>query len=214
MLPSQSSGDLSPRPVRILSVPAARPVLVAFLGPYRGLLTHWSAKRSLACPGANLCPPATHRQKVVWKGYAPVDEWSFQLELWLPGVLEITESLEHALAGRKLRGQVWMLSRLQSSERGPVCATYSETLDEAELRPAFSIQPILERFYHSADLLLDVPNPIPPRVLLEPHESRAPRLAGDLSARPSEAQPIDPQTMARFREQLRGIGGNGKGGGK
>jgi len=129
-------------------------------------------------------------------------------------VLEISETLEHALVGKKLRGQVWMLSRSQARTSGPLVGTYSETLPEAELRAAFSVVTILERFYHQSPLLLDIPNPIPPRVLLEPHEARAPRLAAELASPIGEAKPIDPEAMARFREQLGQFTKNGKGGGK
>jgi len=151
---------------------------------------------------------------LIWKGYAAVDQWDLHSELWLAGVLEITEALEHALVGKRLRGQVWMLHRQIGREKGPVVGTYSETLPDAQVRKAFSIVPVLERVYHCTTLALGVPNPIPAQVNLSAHEAPAPQLAGDLVGQAQEAKPIDPETMARFRQQMRGMGGNGKGGGK
>ena len=210
----QRSAGIPARPVRVLSVPKGRMVIACFLGPYRGLLTHWTSKRTLPCSGPEKCPPAAHRSRVIWKGYAPVLEWEFVTERWIPAVLEVTESLEHALFGRKLRGQVWALSRVVERDKGPVVATYSESLTEAELCSTFDVRPVLERFYHTGELLLDVPNPIPRQVVLDPHEARAPALVAELLEPIGQDKPIDPQMMARFREQMRTFTGNGKGGGK
>lgn len=191
------------RPVRVLSVPAIVPVNVIFLGPILGLNTHHYQKRTYPCLGDTRCQAAQHRTRIIWKGYAPVDFWSVLEEFWLPAVLEITEGLEHQLGGRKLAGEVWALSREGSENNSPVLGVYTETLREDECRPAFSILPTLERFYHQLGLEVGVPNPVPRQTRLEPREGRAPKMVRDLVAEQAASPVDDPDVMKRLMDRMR-----------
>jgi len=190
------------RPVRILSVPNGFPLSIRFLGPYLGLTTHWHSGRTHPCLGSERCIPTIHRSRTVWKAYAPVESWEIVTELWIPAVLEITESLESHLTGRRLRGETWILSRSASKKVGSVIGVYTETVPEKDLRPAFSIVSILERFYHQKDLQLGTPNPIPPQVFLNAQEGPGPAGLCDLIPPSPEALKPSPETLATFKQQL------------
>jgi hypothetical protein len=217
----------SARQVRILSVPEQVPVTVCFLGGYRGVSAHWIKKISAKggkpkwvshpCLGEMRCPPFIHREKTCWKGYAPVEHWEHQTKLWIPFVLEITESLEHVLRGRQLRGESWMLSRRLVEGKGPVVGIFSNRLPEEELSPEFDILPILERAWHEKDFLIDVPNPVKPMVMIQPRRGEEPTLVGEMLAQLPAEQPVDPAVREKMKEQLREAmksmrgGKNGKG---
>jgi hypothetical protein len=156
-------------PVRILPVPPRSPIVVLFLSAVRGLITHWSAKQSFACPGDDRCAPAIHRCRSLWKGYAAVECWQFDVSAWIPAVLEVTENLEEQLRGMRLRGQVWSLERSGTKKKGdPVNGLFLETRKAELVSPAFDIVPALQRLYHTSELKLDVPNPTPSQLLLPP----------------------------------------------
>jgi len=195
------------RPVRILSVPLDVPLTVLFLGEYVGLLTHWVRGRSLPCPGVEHCPPAVHRTRRIWKGYAPVEAW-FPLEhVWIPAVLEITEALEEVLHGTCLRGSVYMLSREREGRNThPVIGLFCEKREGDQLRQAFNVAPVLQRFYHAEELHLGVPNPIPPRLMFEPSQGRIPSLPAVLAREEELQRPAKPGEIRKLLEQARQAG--------
>jgi hypothetical protein len=174
---------------------------VRFSGNYLGLLTHYHNKRSVPCMGEKDCLPVVHRTRTIWKGYAPGDGWDCHQRLWIPVVLEITELMEHMLVGRDLRGEVWMFFR--SKLRGPVQGAFSEKQQEKQCRKCFSIAPIVERFYHQSNLLLGVPNPIPPKTFLEPLEGDAPRLVRELETPLPEPAKADAKEFITMAERAR-----------
>lgn len=200
---ANGSGGISPRPVRVLSVPDSHPISVRFLGPILGLVTHWHTGKSVPCLGETRCPPSIHRARTFWKGYSAIESWDMACELWIPAVLEVTEALDHILHGRALRGEIWLLSRVQRGKKGQVVGVYSETLDDAKLRAPFSLLPVLERFYHVSALEIGIPNPVPRQVFLEPAEGTAPKLLSELSELAPEDQETTREAREGIREQLR-----------
>lgn len=203
----------NPQAVRILSVKFNHPLTVRFLAGYVGMLTHYRA-RTIPCLDEERCPPALHKTRTTWKGYAPVDEWDRTTEMWVPGVLEITESLEHFLVGRKLRGEVWGLTRKGPQKKDPVLGLFSETMDPGFLPESFDVVAVLKRFYHEEHLVLGIPNPIPRPVLLRPRQGPAPKLLGEMTSTRPEDLPVDPRVKEAFREQLKAFRKAGAEGGQ
>ena len=168
-----------PHDVRLIAPKLDQLIYCRFLGPYRGLITHWARKRTTVCPGASLCPPADHKLRAIWRGYAPAEFWLPSASCWRAGVLELTESAEEKLRGRTLRGEVWAFLRTGTSqEKSKVEADYCERLDQNQLRSPFDVDPILRRFYRILDLPRDTPNPLPTKVRLADVGGPGPARAG------------------------------------
>lgn len=193
------SAPIGPEPVRVLSVPSGIPVCVRFLGPIRGLDTHWKAGGTVPCKGADECPIALHRLGVIWRGYSPVEAWEASKRVWRPYVLEVTEALEERLRGRELRGETWSLHRVEEKGKSAaVAGVYCETIESAELREAFDVEPILRRLFHCGPLRLDTRNPLPPKLLLEALPGKAPNLPEDL--RPEVSAETEKEERAKAAE--------------
>ena len=187
--------------VRIKAVPLAPPIHVKFLGALRGILTHWAKGHSVPCDGDAKCPPALHRSGVFFKAYAPAEWWISHEQVWRPAVLEATSNLEEILRGRKLRGETWLLSREKEADKSSaVCAAYCETIAESLLSPTFDILPVLQRVFNRLDLVLDVANPTPRRVILPDAAGAPPIIPADLQPPPPLAE--DPAERGRMKELL------------
>jgi hypothetical protein len=215
MLPSDVPSERALQVVRILAVPRAEGLCVLFCGPYQGLLTHYLQGRSWGCPGPEKCPTNVHRARTLWKGYAPVRAWNATQDHWFPGVLEITEALEETLRGRRLAGEVWMLHRENDRKKsGPIAGVLLETRPPSPLSAPFDIRPPLCRMYHSLDLELGVPNPLPAKVTAPIALGERPPLPAAPQA--AEVSPPTPQQLQKLR-RLAGMpgaaktGSNGKG---
>jgi hypothetical protein len=192
---------LSVKPVQVKSVPACPPITVKFLGPLRGLLTHWQKGHSVPCDGAEQCPTSLHRSGTFFKAYAPCEEWIPHLGRWRPIVLEATANLEEYLRGRTLRGEVWMLSREKEADRqSPVAAAYLESLPDGKTSLAFDIKPVLLRLYNRTDLVLDVANPTPSRIILPEVVAPPPSIPADLQPPPPIEE--DPDQREKLRKIL------------
>lgn len=190
-----------PRPVEVFSVEGGVPQFFRFLNDLVGLNTHWTGKRTEPCEGEGTCPSGRHKHRIIYKAYAPAERWVPAEKHWLPGVIEATEHLEEILRGRRLRGEVWLLSRGgNGGKREPVEGLYCETFAEEKLRPAFDIKPVLLRFYHVRDLLLGVSNPLPAKLLLDPSESNAPTLP--FTVEPQLPPQPDQKVIDRWREMV------------
>ena len=200
-VPTQGPSTSPANPVKVRSVPLAPPITVKFLGPLRGMLTHWQRGHSVPCDGPEKCPSSIHRSGTFFKAYAPVEEWISHLGRWRPFVLEATAHLEEYLRGRLLRGEVWLLSRDEGEKATrAVLAAYLETIPEVEVSPAFDILPVLQRLFNRLDLLLDVPNPTPRPVVLGDVAAPPPHIPTDLLPPPPVAE--DPAERAKVRELL------------
>jgi hypothetical protein len=142
-----------------------------------------------------------HRAGTFFKAYAAVEEWIPHIAKWRPCVLEATASLEEYLRDRILRGEVWMLMREdKTASTSPVHAAYLETIPVHQVSPPFEILPVLQRLFNRLDLLLDVPNPTPRRVVLADVVAAPPTLPADLLPPPPPAE--DPAERQKLREAI------------
>lgn len=166
-----------PRPVSILSVIRSKLLVVRFLGDYTGILEHWDRRPpSVPCRGDD-CPGKYHSMRTVWKGFAPVETWDEKERLWIAGVLEITESLEHLLSRERLRGLVWSLFFEETERHHKKVQGFTVPCVETQpIRDAFDVRPIVCHAYHDQGIRFDVPNPLPPRVCMEAVAGDAPSL--------------------------------------
>ena len=157
-----------PSPIRIESPRIHETLVVAFLGAYGGLQTHYWQRQTVACLGDDECPPAYHRSRLIWKGYAPVQVFVKSSGLWMLAALEITEGAEHLLRGRDLVGEVWMFSRVGNKKNGAVTGVFCERMPVLQLQPTFDLLTVLRRFYRAPRLELDAANTLVPRLYATP----------------------------------------------
>lgn len=172
---------------------------------YGGLFTHYVSKRSQYCPG-DRCSCQHRKQQRIWKGYGSVEIWVLDLKIWQPAVLEVTENLEHCLAGRWLRGQVWEISRrMPDSEQDsyPVVGSLQQQLDPDRIPRDFDWMPIMQRKFHVLEPLeRHHKNPLP-KPSFAVYTQDAPPAA--LAAK-EERGPASPEEIASIREKLRNYG--------
>lgn len=159
---------LGPLAIRIESPKPRQALIVAFLGGYGGIETHFARGFSTACLGDDNCNPAYHRTRKIWKGYAPVQMFERRTSLWHQAALEISEGVEHLLRGRQLRGEVWIFSRQGNKKNGAVTGVYSQRFADSEIPAPFDLLGVLRRFYHTNLLELDSENMLPPRTYQTP----------------------------------------------
>jgi len=182
-----------------------------FLGPYEGCMVHYKGG-NVYCPGEDDCPASMHREQLLWKGYTAVDLWDKSLNHYLPMVLEVSESLEHQLRGRNLRGEVWVLQRKGHRNKKQITGDYTERRDSKSIRPAFDVLPIVRTLYHCSTLCLGLDNPVPSPTMLEAYLGAPPSIAFP-DAGEEENKKIDPATREKLREEMRtafGATRNGK----
>lgn len=197
-----------PVPVRVESTPAEGILDVRFLGPISGILTHWTLKgtvkgsgRSLACPGVENCPTATHRGATRWKGYAAAEYWrDGQYQDWPACAFEVTQHAYDLLEGSDLRGTIWRFRRQvgQGGER-EVTAEMIGEVNPDYLRDAFSVQAAVEKCYGTIHIAFDVP-PQMKRTLVMPASAGSPP-----PNRPTKGQPAPSSSglsEQRYKQQL------------
>lgn len=192
----------SMRTVRIERVKANTHRLVIFLAGYDGMLQHFKSRKegSFACPGVETCNPAVHRYRTLWKGYAPALVWVPADGVYIFGVVEITESLEHTLRGRALRGELWSLTRPQpTADPAPVLGSFVEAVS-VELPPPFDIKPIVQNVYGAKSILWGIANPVSPPLEM-PAVELPPPLADQVHAIESEA----PALAERLKQDQRKV---------
>lgn len=157
------------RALRVLSIAPATTYHVMFLADeYGGCFTHYK-KKSHYCKGTD-CPAWLHNcGDTTWKGYAPVVVWNSARNVWMPWVLEMTESLELDLRGILRRGQIWEIWRDPLGKKStPVEGKLlEEDRDASRIPKAFDIVPVLRGLYHLTQIDLTSRNPMPPRTLVE-----------------------------------------------
>jgi hypothetical protein len=148
-------------------------------GPDRrllGYMTHWRHGATRVCVGVPDCEPALHRIDPIWYGYLAVERWEEQLHLWLPCVLQVTESLELDFRGRLERGQHWTLAMSAVKKKGnPTRGQLDGRCDGDELPHPFDILPVLRALFHCPQLQPpSLPNPAPGRIALTPSTGAPP----------------------------------------
>jgi len=179
--------------VRVLVVPRAAKLVVAFAGSPVGLLAHWFKGRSRPCPGETECVTSVHRGATTWYGYAPVYYASADARAWVPAVLEVTESLEETLRHRNLLGEVWTLFREPGRKRTLRVAGELNANQGCAPRPlrSFDVRPTVQRLYHTSQIQFGAKNPTPDTLHL-------PVLRADDAAAPADEPGLpDQQKSAR-----------------
>jgi hypothetical protein len=152
---------------------------------YGGLFVHYKG-RSIYCPGPDECQ--NHKLDRCWKGYCACESWDRVDSLWIPWVLEITESLELDFRGKFDAGQVWLLSREADRVRkkpSPVVGRLLEERDPATFPAPFDIRPVLMHFYHTNSVQLNQKNPLPERTILLPSKGLPPVFPSQKSEQPT-----------------------------
>jgi hypothetical protein len=121
----------------------------------------------------------------------------------VPAVLEMTSSGEEFVRARDLRGETWHWSREgDGGKRAPVIGLFCERIEEALCRPTFDILPVLLRFFGVRAIRLGVPNPTPPRVVLESQAGLPPQLPLDIQpAAPQEVSPKERRSLRDMYEE-------------
>lgn len=207
-------------PLETLRIKLGKTEVVRTLsGSYRGLMTHWWHGRSRYCPQDDTCEH--HDQEAVWKGYCCVEQWVQAGQMWVPKVLEITESLDQDFHGRFRRAQVWEITHLKTSDKkksGKFQGKLWQQLEEAHVPLPYNMQAVLDNLYHFIGVRLDTDNPLPRRVMVHPSKGDPPR-------KPGEEAPSSPilseEATRKYKEVRQGLAesygaefeGNGKGGG-
>jgi hypothetical protein len=179
--PPPGGGAVSPSvsPVRVFRVAKDQDCCVRFLAyhPF-GCFTHWNRREG----HSDYCDPSTcgcHGRERFWKSYQPIQVWSDVPRLWFFAVLEVTEHLELDLRSVAARGQLWQLSMpiRRKHKRNSVTGILLENRDPAGFPPPFDIQPVLRTVFHVDCVALDIRNPMPNRVVLEPTKDDGPFVA-------------------------------------
>lgn len=191
--------------LRVLRIAEEQSVKVLTLSDcYGGISTHYQGGkkgtgRSIYCkPGE--CPTTIHNIPPTWKGYFAGLVWDAAVSKWAPWCVELTEWAELDMRGRYQRGQVWMMERKPRPDRQqqPLTCRLVEERDPHDVPPAFDYRPVLLHVYHITKICCDVPNPMPPRVMVEFHELAAP--LSDIGQVPLD-KPMDLEAFRRLRRE-------------
>lgn len=144
--------------------------------PLLGYMTHWRHGATRVCMGPQLCELALHRIDQIWYGYLAVERWDEGMHLWVPHVLQVTESLELDMRKKLERGQYWELSMVNTKPKGnPTRGQLIGRCDDDELPMPFDILPVLRAMFHRPDLQPpSVANPTPGRIALAPSTGAPP----------------------------------------
>jgi len=208
--------------IEVKSVPKDGTALtVRFLGGWRSVLTHWYRGNSIPCRGKN-CDGPTHRNRLVWKAYAP-GEWYREQgrRAWVPAVFEVTERAATSLGAGDLRGQKWEFQR-RTNDKGnkEVCAVFIDLV--TVVRPASEINVVaaVERMYRCKELVWDAEMPFAPAQVLVAEIDDAWMPPSNEPARMTPEEQIEAYKRNGFKELARklaerhGLAFSGNGNGK
>ena len=211
MTTSKPSGPSAPQQkpsgIRLERVQSGSTIRVRLLeGQVHGCFVHYVKDRSKYC-GGDECRWGCSRLEKTWKGFISCEVWNPQLKNWHPCALEVTEHLELDFRGRTRRGQVWRLSRAAriKNKHFPVVGELVDQLAAEGLRDPFDVSLVLVHIFHQWPLLLDVPNPLPPRLVAEPSQGAPP---ADLLGPVLEV--YDPKRDGTILERSRTAAKNGR----
>lgn len=107
---------------------------------------------------------------LVWKGYLAAELYDQPTNRWYPTVFEVTEHCELDLRYRYDRGQVWKVRKelpTQKKKNPTVRAELLEERDPDTFPPPFDFSGVLWHVFHYPNVVLDVPNPLPGRTMIE-----------------------------------------------
>lgn len=197
-------GPLSPHtpnlPLRIIRIEKGAEIFVRILSNEMcGLFTHYLTNGSVYCPG-DRCECANRAKRRIWKGYLLVEAYDQAINLWAPGVLEVTEYLEQDLRGQWDRGQVWRIWRETTKPKGgnPLRGQFEQELDANLIPKPFCFKAVLQHLYHTTAIATHHKNPLPGRIVTTFSEGEAP--AG-LAHQEPPAQASTREEILNFRER-------------
>lgn len=168
--PQQGPPEATSYALRLFRIPPGSEFRLRTLSPaYSGLLSHYTRNGSEWCNPRG-CQSPYHKKGPIWKGYCTCDLYDEANRWWAPIVFELTETCELDFRGVYKRGQVWVVERAAIVEKSkPPCrARLIGEADPAELPPAYDYMPVLRSVYHAFELTVGIPNPLPPRVMVQP----------------------------------------------
>lgn len=162
-----------------------------------GCLSHYKGT-SIYCRGKD-CPSSVHAVDATWKGYIGVQVFLRDANTWRPYVLEVSENLELDMRGLYGPNQVWEIYRLPGRKKhgGKLEGKMLEDRGEDGALPVFDILPPVRTMYHATDLVLNVENPMPDRVVVKGADIPPPV---HLASKPKdeESAPFDLQEALRI----------------
>jgi hypothetical protein len=149
------------------------------------------------------CLSPHHKKGPIWKGYCTADLYDEANRWWAPVVFEMTETCELDFRGRYSRGQIWLVERdaIVDHKKPPVRAKLLGTADPAELPAAPDYMPVLRSVYHAFELTLGIPNPMPPRVIVQPATGAPPPDLVKVEEAPAAPTPTFAELMELNRLQ-------------
>lgn len=140
-----------------------------------GLFTHWIPGKPKG--HSELCTCDTGHCEFakfdrLWKSYQPVEVLNPTGTLWQAHVLEVSEHLELDMRTIAVRGQVWHIGRRagRAGKQAPIDGFLYQVRDASKLREPFDVTLVMRTVYHTDVFVQTVPNPLPPRLMLEPVE--------------------------------------------
>lgn len=170
---------------------------------YKGLQIHWIKGASVWCQGKDVC--RHHHEKLIWKGYCCVEDWNQAGNLWVPRVLEITESLDQDFRGVFRRGQIWELrygKKRHDSKALGITGVLWEQVEDPHWPEPYDMQPVLDSTYGVIGVRLTQDNPMPPRLMVTASKGSPP-------IRPVEPAPpterLSKEDMEKFRKAREGF---------
>jgi len=211
---SEDQGRKRAAAIEIAHVPAdGRQLRVVFLSNWYCLHTHWDAKRgrkgaAAACRG-NECPTRLHDLKTDRKFYAAGKWWERrgQAGVWVPAVIESTETMWALFPDRDLRGDAYLLRRQRLKPGWDNEIKFLERLDPAKLRDDIDVRAAVSIVYgHVAIEWSPFPS-MPPRQVLEVEDAEPPPAEAakvpPVSVAPTPAaNPVPPASAAEMRASL------------
>lgn len=211
---SDEQGRKRAEAIEIAHVPAdGRQLRVVFLGNWYCLHTHWDSKRgrkgaAAACRG-NECPGRLHDLKTDRKFYAAGKWWERrgQAGVWVPAVIEVTETMWALFPDRDLRGDAYLLTRRRLKPGWDNEIKFLERLDPKKLRDDIDVRAAVSIVYGHVSIEWSPFPSTPPRQVLEVEDADPPATTAD--AGPHEPAvdtprpaPETPASTAEIRANL------------
>jgi hypothetical protein len=211
---SDEQGRKRAEAIEIAHVPAdGRQLRVVFLGNWYCLHTHWDSKRgrkgaAAACRG-NECPARLHDLKTDRKFYAAGKWWERrgQAGVWVPAVIEVTETMWALFPDRDLRGDAYLLARRRLKPGWDNEIKFLERLDPSKLRDDIDVRAAVSIVYGHVAIEWSSNPSTPPRQVLEVEDADPPPVAAAVSPPEPAVEaprpaPAAPASMAAIREGL------------
>lgn len=172
---SQNDAAARAAVVRVHRVEEASQTEIITLSPdYGGLLTHYVREKGHPKGRSRYCDPdgcvnGCPKAERFWRGYFAAMRFDGVARLWVPCVFELSSFSELDMRGRYARGQSWVFTREKNSKNrhAPTTGVFRGLIDQQHVPPAFDFRPVLFHIYNVTSLALGVPNPMPPRLIIE-----------------------------------------------